>query len=167
MPLLVDEPLVAQALASGAGFVALEHGADQADEVAALFPSPVELIRDLAGHPQVYETIRKHVEEVNASVAQDPMLSGCQIHRFLILHKELDADDGEMTRTRKVKRGVIAEKYADLIAALYDGRTSVYTETEVTYEDGRKGRLKATLRIEDAKVFSTATPTPAQRMAAE
>lgn len=123
--------------------------------------------QELAGHPQVYETIRRHVEEVNASVAQDPMLSGCQIHRFLILHKELDADDGEMTRTRKVKRGVIAEKYADLIAALYDGRTSVYTETEVTYEDGRKGRLKATLRIEDAKVFSTATPTPAQRMAAE
>lgn len=119
--------------------------------------------QELAGHPQVYETIRKHVEEVNASVAQDPMLSGCQIHRFLILHKELDADDGEMTRTRKVKRGVIAEKYADLIAALYDGRSSVYTETEVTYEDGRKGRLKATLRIEDVRT----TPTPAQRMAAE
>lgn len=119
--------------------------------------------QELAGHPQVYETIRKHVEEVNASVAQDPMLSGCQIHRFLILHKELDADDGEMTRTRKVKRGVIAEKYADLIAALYDGRKSVYTETEVTYEDGRKGRLKATLRIEDVRT----TPTPAQRMAAE
>lgn len=119
--------------------------------------------QELAGHPQVYETIRKHVEEVNASVAQDPMLSGCQIHRFLILHKELDADDGEMTRTRKVKRGVIAEKYADLISALYDGRNSVYTETEVTYEDGRKGRLKATLRIEDVRT----TPTPAQRMAAE
>ena len=119
--------------------------------------------QELAGHPQVYATIRKHVEEVNASVAQDPMLSGCQIHRFLILHKELDADDGEMTRTRKVKRGVIAEKYADLIAALYDGRKSVYTETEVTYEDGRKGKLKATLRIEDVRT----TPTPAQRMAAE
>jgi long-chain acyl-CoA synthetase len=119
--------------------------------------------QELAGHPQVYETIRRHVEEVNASIAQDPMLSGCQIHRFLILHKELDADDGEMTRTRKVKRGVIAEKYADLIAALYDGRKSVYTETEVTYEDGRKGRLKATLRIEDVRT----TPTPAQRMAAE
>ena len=119
--------------------------------------------QELAGHPQVYETIRRHVEEVNASVAQDPMLSGCQIHRFLILHKELDADDGEMTRTRKVKRGVIAEKYADLIAALYDGRTSVYTETEVTYEDGRTGRLKATLRIEDVRT----TPAPPQRMAAE
>ena len=68
-----------------------------------------------------------------------------------------------MTRTRKVKRGVIAEKYADLIAALYDGRKTVYTETEVTYEDGRKGLLKATLRIEDVRT----TPTPAQKMAAE
>ena len=112
--------------------------------------------QELAGHPQVYATIKKHVEEVNASVAQDPMLSGCQVHRFLVLHKELDADDGEMTRTRKVKRGVIAEKYADLIAALYGGSGSVYTETEVTYEDGRKGKLKATVRIEDAKVFPSA-----------
>ena len=112
--------------------------------------------QELAAHPQVYATIGKHVEEVNASVAQDPMLSGCQIHRFLILHKELDADDGEMTRTRKVKRGAIAEKYAELIDALYDGRDSVYTETEVTYEDGRKGRLKATLRIDDAQVFPAA-----------
>ena len=119
--------------------------------------------QELAGHPQVYATIKKHVEEVNASVAQDPMLSGCQVHRFLVLHKELDADDGEMTRTRKVKRGVIAEKYADLIEALYDGRDSIYTETEVTYEDGRKGKLKATVRIEDARVF----PTAAQKVAAE
>ena len=119
--------------------------------------------QELAGHPQVYATIKKHVEEVNASVAQDPMLSGCQVHRFLVLHKELDADDGEMTRTRKVKRGVIAEKYADLIAALYDGRDSIYTETEVTYEDGRKGKLKATVRIEDARVF----PTASQKVAAE
>jgi long-chain acyl-CoA synthetase len=73
------------------------------------------------------------------------MLSGCQIHRFLVLHKELDADDGELTRTRKVRRNIIAEKYADLIEALYDGSRSVYTETEVTYEDGRKGYIKATL----------------------
>ena len=123
--------------------------------------------QELAGHPQVYETIRQHVAAVNESVAADPMLSGCQISRFLVLHKELDPDDGEMTRTRKVRRNIIAEKYADLIAALYDGRDQVSTRTEVTYEDGRKGRLKATLRIEDAKVFSTATPTPAQRMAAE
>ncbi|WP_134680820.1 AMP-binding protein [Paracoccus ravus] len=112
--------------------------------------------QELAGHPQVYAMIRQHVQEVNASVAQDPMLSGCQIGRFLVLHKELDPDDGEMTRTRKVRRGVIADKYADLIAALYDGSRNVFTETEVTYEDGRKGRIRATLTIEDAQVVSPA-----------
>ncbi|MFP1643737.1 long-chain fatty acid--CoA ligase [Pontitalea aquivivens] len=117
--------------------------------------------QELAGHPKVYDMIAAHVAEVNASVAQDPMLSGCQIHRFLILHKELDADDGEMTRTRKVRRNVIESKYADLIAALYDGRDSIYTETEVTYEDGRKGLIRATLRIADAIV------APEHRMAAE
>jgi long-chain acyl-CoA synthetase len=116
--------------------------------------------QELAGHPRVYEMIQKHVEEVNESVAQDPMLSGCQIHRFLILHKELDADDGEMTRTRKVRRNIVAEKFADLIAALYDGRDSVYTETEVTYEDGRKGAIKATLKLADARVFGDASKTP-------
>ncbi|MBW7055095.1 AMP-binding protein [Paracoccus bogoriensis] len=109
--------------------------------------------QELAAHPQVYQTIREHVAEVNRSVASDPMLSGCQIHRFLVLHKELDPDDGEMTRTRKVRRAVINEKFADLVTALYDGSTSVHTETEVTYEDGRKGSIKATLRIEDAPVF--------------
>ena len=120
--------------------------------------------QELAGHPQVYETIRQHVEAVNESVARDPMLSGCQIHRFLVLHKELDPDDGEMTRTRKVRRNVIAEKYADLITALYDGSASVYTETEVTYEDGRKGAIKATLQIADARVFGD---TAQQKVAAE
>ena len=118
--------------------------------------------QELAGHPQVYQMIKAHVEEVNRSVAADPMLSGCQIHRFLILHKELDADDGEMTRTRKVRRRVIEDKFADLIAALYDGKDSVFTETEVTYEDGRKGSIKATLRLEDAAVVGGA-----ERMAAE
>ncbi len=117
--------------------------------------------QELAGHPKVYEMIGNEVAEVNRSLAQDPMLSGCQIHRFLILHKELDADDGEMTRTRKVRRNVIETKYADLIAALYDGRDSIYTETEVTYEDGRKGKITATLRLADAVV------APEQRMAAE
>ncbi|HEX9856990.1 MAG TPA: AMP-binding protein, partial [Paracoccaceae bacterium] len=118
--------------------------------------------QELAGHPQVYEMIRGHVEAVNRSVAADPILSGCQVHRFLILHKELDADDGEMTRTRKVRRRVIEEKFADLIAALYGGKDSIYTETEVTYEDGRKGAIKATLRIADAAVVGGA-----ERMAAE
>ncbi|MEC3860857.1 AMP-binding protein [Mesobacterium sp. TK19101] len=118
--------------------------------------------QELAGHPQVLDTIQNHIEEVNQSVAQDEMLSGCQIHRFLVLHKELDADDGELTRTRKVRRKIIAEKFQDLVTALYDGSTSVYTETEVTYEDGRKGAIKATLEIRDAKVMPIAT-----KMAAE
>ena len=108
--------------------------------------------QELAGHPRVLDTIQRHVEEVNASVAQDPMLAGCQIHRFLVLHKELDADDGELTRTRKVRRNIIADKFADLIAALYDGSQTVSTRTEVTYEDGRKGHISATLTLRDARI---------------
>ncbi|MBT8456727.1 MAG: AMP-binding protein [Alphaproteobacteria bacterium] len=108
--------------------------------------------QELAGHKQVLDTIQSHVEEVNKSLASDPMLSGCQVHRFLVLHKELDADDGELTRTRKVRRRIIEEKFADLIAALYDGSPSVSTVTEVTYEDGRKGSIKATLELRDAAV---------------
>jgi long-chain acyl-CoA synthetase len=108
--------------------------------------------QELAGHPQVLETIRDHVETVNRSVAEDEMLGGCQIHRFIVLHKELDADDGEMTRTRKVKRVVVADKYSDLVDALYSDAEQVYTETEVTYEDGRKGLIKANLQVRDAAV---------------
>ncbi len=118
--------------------------------------------QELARHPQVMDTIQSHVEEVNRSVAEDEMLSGCQIHRFVVLHKELDADDGELTRTRKVRRKIISEKYDDIIAALYDGSKSVSTETEVTYEDGRKGSIKATLEVRDAKVVGAPT-----KMAAE
>jgi long-chain acyl-CoA synthetase len=117
--------------------------------------------QELAGHPQVLATIQSHVEEVNQSVAQDEMLSGCQIHRFLVLHKELDADDGELTRTRKVRRRIIEEKFSDLISALYDGSTSVATTTEVTYEDGGKGSISATLELRDVSVSG------AKRMAAE
>ncbi len=115
--------------------------------------------QELAGHPQVYASIREHITEVNRSVAQDPMLSGCQVHRFLVLHKELDADDGEMTRTRKVRRAVINEKFADLVGALYDGSDSIHTRTEVTYEDGRKGHISATLQIMDVPVFGDAAQT--------
>ncbi|WP_108854223.1 long-chain fatty acid--CoA ligase [Albidovulum aquaemixtae] len=118
--------------------------------------------QELSQHPKVGAMIQEHVEEVNRSVAADPMLSGCQIHRFLILHKELDADDGELTRTRKVRRNIIAEKFAELIDALYGGKDEIYTETEVTYEDGRKGKIAATLTIRDAKVEPVQ-----QRMAAE
>lgn len=105
--------------------------------------------QELAAHPQVYAQVQAHVEEVNRSVARDPMLSGCQIRRFLVLHKELDPDDGEMTRTLKVRRRIIAERYAPLIEALYDGSPSVHAATEVTYEDGRKGVISATLEIRD------------------
>jgi long-chain acyl-CoA synthetase len=110
--------------------------------------------QELARHPQVMQQVQEHVEAVNASVAEDEMLSGCQVHRFVVLHKELDADDGELTRTRKVRRRIIEEKYADIIAALYDGSPQVSTETEVTYEDGRKGSIKATLEVRSAKVFA-------------
>lgn len=106
--------------------------------------------QELAGHPQVLASLKGHVEAVNKSVAEDPMLAHCQISRFLVLHKELDADDGEMTRTRKVRRRIVEEKFADLLDALYGGKTEQYTETEVTYEDGRKGKITATLQIIDA-----------------
>ncbi len=113
--------------------------------------------QELAGHPKVLDTIQGHIEEVNKSLSTDEMLSGCQVHRFLILHKELDADDGEITRTRKVRRKIVAEKFADLIGALYDGSDKISTETEVTYEDGRKGSIKATLDVRSAKVFEIKT----------
>ena len=118
--------------------------------------------QELAQHPQVLATIKGHVEEVNASVAQDEMLSSCQVHRFVVLHKQLDADDGELTRTQKVRRRIIEEKYADIIAALYDGSDEISTTTEVTYEDGRKGSISATLHIETAR-----TSEVGQKLAAE
>jgi len=118
--------------------------------------------QELARHPQVMDTIQSHVEEVNASIAEDEMLSGCQVHRFVVLHKELDADDGELTRTRKVRRKVIGEKFDDIITALYDGSPSVSTVTEVTYEDGRKGSIAATLEVRDAKVFADTRKMAAQ-----
>ena len=93
--------------------------------------------QELAQHPRVLATITAHIEAVNKSVAQDDMLAGCQIHRFLVLHKQLDADDDEMTRTQKFRRRIIEEKYADLIDGLYGDVGEVYTETDVTYEDGR------------------------------
>ena len=118
--------------------------------------------QELAGLGEVYAMVQGHVEAVNRSLAADEMLAGCQVRRVWILHKELDADDGELTRTRKVRRRVIAEKYADLVRALYDGSERVSTETEVTYEDGRKGRIRATLEIRDVAVEAVRA-----RMAAE
>jgi len=109
---------------------------------------------DLAGKPEVYALIRDCVEKVNADLAQDERLAGSQITRFLVLHKELDADDGELTRTRKVRRGAIADKYRVLIDALYDGKPSQFIETAVRFEDGRTGKVAADLRIEEARTFS-------------
>ncbi len=110
--------------------------------------------QELAGHQKVLDMVQSHVEEVNAGLANDPTLYGCQVHRFLILHKELDPDDGEMTRTRKVRRRIIDEKYHDLIEALNSGAHEISTKTEVMYEDGRKGSISATLEIRDAQVFA-------------
>jgi len=106
--------------------------------------------QELSQHPKVLDMIQAHIEETNQSIAQDPMLSGCQVSRFLVLHKELDADDGEMTRTRKVRRRTVEDKFDDLIAGLYGGVGFVETTTEVTYEDGRKGSISAKLELRDA-----------------
>ncbi len=112
--------------------------------------------QELAAHPLVYDMIAKNVEETNRALAADQTTAGAQIKRFLILHKELDADDGELTRTQKVRRGFIAERYAPLISALYDGSSEAAISTEVTFEDGRKGTMSATLKIRNV---ATTPPT--------
>ncbi|HNR61729.1 MAG TPA: AMP-binding protein [Thauera sp.] len=109
---------------------------------------------DLAQQSAVYDLIRDGIEKVNADLASDPNMSGSQIKRFLILHKELDADDGELTRTRKVRRNFIAEKYGELIEAMFEGRKSQFIETQVKYEDGRTAKVSADLRIEEVKTFA-------------
>ncbi len=105
---------------------------------------------DLSSKPEVYALIQECVEKVNADLAADEQLCGSQIKRFLILHKELDADDDELTRTRKVRRGFVAEKYAPLVDALYSDKTSQYIKTQVKFEDGRTGDVEATVRIQNA-----------------
>ncbi len=108
---------------------------------------------DLSQKPEVYELVKECVEKVNADLAADERLAGSQVSRFLILHKELDADDGELTRTNKVRRGFIAEKYAVLVDALYGGKTEQHIETQVKFEDGRTGVVSATLRMVDTRTF--------------
>ena len=109
---------------------------------------------DLAQKSEVYQLMLECVEKVNADLAADTLLAGSQINRFLVLHKELDADDGELTRTNKVRRGFIAEKYAVLVDALYQGLAEQFIETAVKFEDGRTGSVSATLRLCDAKLFA-------------
>ena len=107
--------------------------------------------QELAAMPQVYDLIQKEIEQVNADLAQESNLAGSQIHRFLVLHKELDPDDGELTRTRKVRRGFVAEKYKLIIDALYSDSDHCQISTEVTFEDGRKGVVSADLAIRDTR----------------
>jgi long-chain acyl-CoA synthetase len=109
---------------------------------------------DLAQKPEVYALIKDSIEKVNVDLAADELLAGSQISRFLVLHKELDADDGELTRTNKVRRGFIADKYQPLIYGLYSGQTEQFIETVVKFEDGRSGSVSATLKIEDTKTFA-------------
>jgi long-chain acyl-CoA synthetase len=119
---------------------------------------------DLAAKPRVSELIRECVEQVNRDLSSDPKLAGSQIHRFVILHKELDADDGELTRTRKVRRGFIAEKYASIVEALYSGADHCWVEAQVRFEDGRIGSVRAQLEVLDAKTFGAAAHALPQRL---
>jgi long-chain acyl-CoA synthetase len=112
---------------------------------------------DLGAKPEVYRLIGECVQQVNAELAREGPLSASQIHRFIILHKELDPDDEELTRTRKVRRNFIAEKYGVLIDALYSDKNVQHIETLVKFEDGRSGMVAADLRIEEAKIFPMAT----------
>ncbi|HEX4597577.1 MAG TPA: AMP-binding protein [Burkholderiaceae bacterium] len=111
---------------------------------------------DLAGKCEVLDLVAGCVDRVNADLAVDPQLAPLQIHRFMVLHKELDPDDDELTRTRKVRRRFIADKYAVLVEAMYSDRQSQYVQTQVKFEDGRSGVVSATLAIRDARVVPRA-----------
>jgi len=119
--------------------------------------------QELTQHPDVIKMMGEHVREVNEDLSNEEMMAGSQIHRFLILHKELDPDDGEMTRTMKVRRSFIGDRYGELIEALYDGSSQKHIETEVVFEDGRKGKISADINIQDAPVY----PSAAMKEAAE
>jgi long-chain acyl-CoA synthetase len=109
---------------------------------------------DIAQKPEVYDLIYNEAIRVNKSLVEDEQLRGAQIHKYLILHKELDPDDEEITRTRKIRRRFIAEKYADLIEALYSDRDNVAVKAKITYEDGRTTTINAELKIREVEVFT-------------
>jgi len=121
---------------------------------------------DLAAKAEVYELIGECIEKVNLDLAHDPKLANSQVRRFVILHKELDADDGELTRTRKVRRRIIADKYQKIIDALYTGDSSVQVDAQVRFEDGRTGTIRADLRIMDVKTWTADAALAMQRQAA-
>ena len=103
--------------------------------------------QDLSQKPEVRELIRAEVERCN-----EGLLAATRVRRFLLLAKDFDADDAEITRTRKLRRRVIAEKYARVIEALYDGAGETEIATEVTYEDGQRATLRTRVAIEDVRV---------------
>lgn len=112
---------------------------------------------DLAALDAVYGLVGEAIARANAELAADPATAGLQIHRFLLLHKRLEPDDGELTRMRKVRRDVIARRFAPLVQALYDGSTQARVDAEVRYEDGRTGIVSADVKIRDAKTFARQT----------
>lgn len=112
--------------------------------------------QELAGHPQVVEMVRKRVDELNSQMAKEPRLAASQVQRFIVLHKELDADDGELTRTQKVRRSFIEDRYRSLIKSLYDGSKSADISVEVTFEDGRKGKIEGHMKVIDAPTYAGA-----------
>ncbi|MCH8808520.1 MAG: AMP-binding protein, partial [Proteobacteria bacterium] len=114
--------------------------------------------QELAAQPDIQSILKSHIESVNRDLASDPNLAGSQIQRFLVLHKELDPDDGELTRTRKVRRGFVSEKYRTLIEALYSGAERAHVETEMTFKDGRKGSVAADIEIVAAETYPGAEP---------
>ena len=114
--------------------------------------------QELAGHPQVAGLVVKHVEAINQALSKEPAMRGAQIRRFLILPKELDADDGELTRTQKVRRRFIAERYAPMVEALFNGAREASISAEITYEDGRKGRLEGRAIIHEPRTFGLDEP---------
>ena len=121
---------------------------------------------DLAAKPEVYGLIRECIEKVNRDLAVDPKLANSQIRRFVILHKELDADDGELTRTRKVRRRIIAEKYAKIVDALYGLEPLVQIDAQVKFEDGRSGMIRAELKVAEVKTVSVMDAELLRRKAA-
>jgi len=150
-------PHIREAVAHGAGrdkvtaFIAIDWEAvgNWAEKQGLSYTS----YADLASKDEVYDLIRDCVEQTNRTLAEDSALAGAQIHRFLLLHKELDADDGELTRTRKVRRRIIADRYGPMIEALFSDSKSVYMEVQMTFEDGRTGTVDANLKIADATVY--------------
>jgi len=151
-------PYIKEAVAHGmdkdfvAVFIDIDYGAvaNWAERRHIAFTS----YTDLAQKPPVYDLIREAILKVNKSLSEDPRLKNSQIKRYLLFHKELNPDDGEITRTRKVRRKFVAEKYGNLIDALYDpAKDSIDMEATFTYEDGRTTTMKANLKVRDVNTF--------------